>query len=230
MTYVLLILGQSPGQYPPMDNPHPSWTKPPWITPPRTKPLGQNPLDKTPPDKTLRTKPPWTKPPGQNPPDKTDPEKTPKTTPPSAQTPPPPYKTPRTQTTTAKPPRINPRSQTKFPEDKNLAKSKVSFIRNSFLYWKKLHYVVTCYVCPSVCPSSMEISLERGCTITIRPIDLNFGPNIGVRVMYVRRERFFGIWIANSKFIQLNFVFEITVLTSLLSRFCGYLTCMHLMW
>ena len=37
----------------------------------------------------------------------------------------------------------------------------------------------------SVCPSSVEISLERGCTITNRPIDLKFGLSIGDRVMHV---------------------------------------------
>ena len=39
--------------------------------------------------------------------------------------------------------------------------------------------------CPSVCPSSVEISLERGCSITNMPIDLKFGPIIGSRVMHV---------------------------------------------
>ena len=37
----------------------------------------------------------------------------------------------------------------------------------------------------SVCPSSVEISLERGCSITSMPIDLKFGPIIGGRVMHV---------------------------------------------
>ena len=37
----------------------------------------------------------------------------------------------------------------------------------------------------SVRPSSVEISLERGCTITNRPIDLKFGLSIGGRVMHV---------------------------------------------
>ena len=58
---------------------------------------------------------------------------------------------------------------------------------------KKLPYVVTRDVCPSVClsvclsvrPSSVEISLERGCSITNMPIDLKFGPIIGSRVMHV---------------------------------------------
>ena len=36
----------------------------------------------------------------------------------------------------------------------------------------------------SVRPSSVEISLERGCTITNRPIDLKFGLSIGGRVMH----------------------------------------------
>ena len=38
---------------------------------------------------------------------------------------------------------------------------------------------------PSVCPSSVEISLERGCTITNKPIDLKFGLSIGDREMHV---------------------------------------------
>ena len=40
-------------------------------------------------------------------------------------------------------------------------------------------------VCLSVRPSSVEISLERGCTITNIPIDLKFGLSIGGRVMHV---------------------------------------------
>ena len=54
-----------------------------------------------------------------------------------------------------------------------------------FLYGKKLPYVVTRDVCPSVCPSSVEISLERGCSITNMPINLTFGTIIGGRVMHV---------------------------------------------
>ena len=68
----------------------------------------------------------------------------------------------------------------------------VTFI-SSFFVTKKLPYVVTrdvcpsvrLSVCPSVCPSSVEISLERGCTITNRPIDLKFGLFIGGREMHV---------------------------------------------
>ena len=37
----------------------------------------------------------------------------------------------------------------------------------------------------SVRPSSVEISLERGCTITNRPINLKFGLSIGGGVMHV---------------------------------------------
>ena len=37
----------------------------------------------------------------------------------------------------------------------------------------------------SVRPSSVEISLERGCTISKRPIDLKFGLSIGGGVMHV---------------------------------------------
>ena len=40
-------------------------------------------------------------------------------------------------------------------------------------------------VCLSVRPSSVEISLERGCTITNMLIALKFGLNIGGRVMHV---------------------------------------------
>ena len=50
-----------------------------------------------------------------------------------------------------------------------------------FLYGKKLPYVVN----RDVCPSSVEISLERSCTITNRSIDLKFDINIGGRVMHV---------------------------------------------
>ena len=68
---------------------------------------------------------------------------------------------------------------------------------SSFFVTKKLPYVVTRDVCPSVRPSvvpsvrpsvrpsSVEISLERGCTITNRPIDLKFGLSIGGGVMHV---------------------------------------------
>ena len=66
-------------------------------------------------------------------------------------------------------------------------------IFSSFFVTKKLPYVVTrdvCpsvrpSVCPSVRPSSVEISLERSCTITNRPIDLKFGLSIGGGVMHV---------------------------------------------
>ena len=57
----------------------------------------------------------------------------------------------------------------------------------------------------SVRPSSVEISLERGCTITNMPIGLKFGLNIGGRVMHVSKERFFKIRIASCKFMQFNF-------------------------
>ena len=56
---------------------------------------------------------------------------------------------------------------------------------SSFFVTKKLPYVVTRDVCPSVRPSSVEIYLERGCTITNRPIDLKFGLSIGGGVMHV---------------------------------------------
>ena len=80
---------------------------------------------------------------------------------------------------------------------KLLASPRVHLVSSFFLFEKKLPYVVTRDVCPSVrlsvclsvClsvrPSSVEISLERGCTITNRPIDLKFGPFIGGRVMHV---------------------------------------------
>ena len=76
---------------------------------------------------------------------------------------------------------------------KLLASPRVHLVSSFFLYGKKLPYVVTRDVCPSVCPSvrlsvcpsSVEISLERGCSITNMPIDLKFGPIIGGRVMHV---------------------------------------------
>ena len=57
----------------------------------------------------------------------------------------------------------------------------VLVFRRFFLYGKKLSYVVT----HDVCPSSVEISLERGCNINNRPIDPKFGLNIRGRVMHV---------------------------------------------
>ena len=76
---------------------------------------------------------------------------------------------------------------------KLLASPRVHLVSSFFLFEKKLPYVVTRDVCPSVClsvclsvrPSSVEISLERGCSITNMPIDLKFGPIIGSRVMHV---------------------------------------------
>ena len=62
---------------------------------------------------------------------------------------------------------------------------------------------------PSVRPLSVEISLESGCTITNRPIDLKFGLNID----------FFEIRIAGCKFMQFKFFFVFTVLTNLLTQF-----------
>ena len=70
-------------------------------------------------------------------------------------------------------------------EKKLRASPRVHLVSSFFLYGKKLPYVVTRDVCPSVCPSSVEISLERGCSITNMPIDLKFGPIIGSRVMHV---------------------------------------------
>ena len=81
----------------------------------------------------------------------------------------------------------------------------------------------------SVCPSSVEISLERGCSITNMPIDLKFGTIIGGRVMHVWKKFGFEIWIASCEFMQFNFFFVITVLTNLLFRFSWYLTYMYLM-
>ena len=78
-------------------------------------------------------------------------------------------------------------------EKKLRASPRVHLVSSFFLLRKKLPYVVTRDVCPSVrlsvrlsvCPSSVEISLERGCTITNRPIDLKFGLSVGDRVMHV---------------------------------------------
>ena len=49
------------------------------------------------------------------------------------------------------------------------------FIFSSFFVTKKLPYVVTRDVCPSVRPSSVEISLERGSKRSAEPIDLKIG-------------------------------------------------------
>ena len=68
--------------------------------------------------------------------------------------------------------------------------SAIWFLVVYFVTEKKIPYVVTRDVCPSVRPSFVEISLERGCTITNRPIDLKFGLCIGGRVMHV--------WFRNS--------------------------------
>ena len=54
-------------------------------------------------------------------------------------------------------------------------------ISSFFRYGKKLPYVVTRHVRPS----SVEISLERCCTITNKLIGLKFGLNIGGRVIHV---------------------------------------------
>ena len=50
-----------------------------------------------------------------------------------------------------------------------------------FRYGKKLLYVVT----HDVCPSSVEITLERGFTISNWPIVVKFGLNIDIGVMHV---------------------------------------------
>ena len=61
-----------------------------------------------------------------------------------------------------------------------------SFLVVFFCYEKNyLMSSLAMSVRPSVCPSSVEISLERGCTITNRPIDLKFGLSIGGREMHV---------------------------------------------
>ena len=60
-------------------------------------------------------------------------------------------------------------------------------------------------VCLSVRPSSVEISLERGCTITNMLIALKFGLNIGGRVMHVWKDNFFKIRIERCNFMQLIF-------------------------
>ena len=38
---------------------------------------------------------------------------------------------------------------------------------------------------PSVCPSSLEITLERGYSISTMPIVFNFGLNIDIEIMNV---------------------------------------------
>ena len=71
----------------------------------------------------------------------------------------------------------------------------------------------------SVRPSSVEISLERGCTITNRPIDLKFGLSIGGWGNACLKEVDSEIRIASCEFMQFKFFFVITVLTNLLFRF-----------
>ena len=51
----------------------------------------------------------------------------------------------------------------------------VNIIFSSFLLRKKLPYVVT----RDVCPSSVEITLERGSDRSAEPIDLKIGLNMG---------------------------------------------------
>ena len=57
----------------------------------------------------------------------------------------------------------------------------------------------------SVRPSSVEISLERGCTITNRPIDLKFSLSIGGGVMHVWKKFGSEIRIASCEFMQFKF-------------------------
>ena len=66
------------------------------------------------------------------------------------------------------------------------ASPRVHLVSSFFCYEKNyLMSSLAMSVRPSVCPSSVEISLERGCTITNRPIDLKFGLSIGGREMHV---------------------------------------------
>ena len=58
---------------------------------------------------------------------------------------------------------------------------KINF-HSFFLYEKK--YLMSS-LAMSVCPSSVEISLERGRNITNNPIDFKFSLVIGGRVMHV---------------------------------------------
>ena len=73
---------------------------------------------------------------------------------------------------------------------KLLASPRVHLVSSFFLFEKNylmlsLAMSVRPSVRLSVRPSSVEISLERGCTITNRPIDLKFGLSIGGGVMHV---------------------------------------------
>ena len=69
---------------------------------------------------------------------------------------------------------------------KLLASPRVHLVSIFFCYKKKyLMLSLAMSVRPSVRPSSVEIYLERGCTITNRPIDLKFGLSIGGGVMHV---------------------------------------------
>ena len=64
----------------------------------------------------------------------------------------------------------------------------VESVFSSFLFSKKNCFMLSLAmsVCPSVCPSLVEKStLERGSTITNKPIGLKFDTNIGGRVMHV---------------------------------------------
>ena len=113
---------------------------------------------------------------------------------------------------------------------KLLASPRVHLVSSFFLKKTTLCCHSRCLsVRPSVHPSSVEISLERGCTITNMPIDLKFGPIIGGRVMHVWKKFGFEIWIASCEFMQFKFFFVITVLTNLLFLFSWYLTYMYLM-
>ena len=71
---------------------------------------------------------------------------------------------------------------------KLLASPRVHLVSSFFLYGKKTtlcRHSRCLSVRLSVCPSSVEISLERGCSITNMPIDLKFGLSIGGGVMHV---------------------------------------------
>ena len=80
---------------------------------------------------------------------------------------------------------------------------------------KKIPYVITRGVCPSVVPSVclslVEITLVNGCTISISPILFKFGLNIGGWVMHFKKERFFEIRIASCKFMQFTLFLVFTV-------------------
>ena len=78
-------------------------------------------------------------------------------------------------------------STSKKNRNKKISLCKIILIFSSFFLLRKNYLMLSLVMSVrlSVRPSSVEISLERGCTITNRPIDLKFGLSIGGGVMHV---------------------------------------------